>query len=177
MRKVEVMPFSERWSLAYQKEAAVLQEMFGAEIIEIHHIGSTSVQGLSAKPIIDIMPVVKDILRIKQYNVSMAEIGYEAKGENGIAGRCYFQKGGNERTHHVHIYEKGSPEIDRHLAFRDYLRAYPKMAKRYGDLKERLAQQYPYDIESYIKGKEQLALQIEREAVVWHREVMGKGID
>ena len=103
MRKVEVMPFSERWSDDFEKEATELQEIFGAELIAIHHIGSTSVKGLSAKPIIDIMPVVKDILQIEQYNTSMAAIGYEAKGENGIAGRRYFQKGGNERTHHVHI--------------------------------------------------------------------------
>lgn len=175
MRKVDVMPFSERWSLDFEEEAAVLQGIFGAEIVEIHHIGSTSIHGLSAKPIIDIMPVVKDISRIDQYNGNMAAIGYEAKGENGIAGRRYFQKGGDERTHHVHIYANGSPEIDRHLAFRDFLRVNPEKAKAYGNLKEKLAQQFPYDIESYIKGKEQLASEIEREAIVWYRETTGKG--
>lgn len=174
MRKVEVLPFSERWSGDFEKEAAVLQEIFGAEI-KLHHIGSTSVHGLSAKPIIDIMPVVKDISKIEQYNGKMVAIGYEAKGENGIAGRRYFQKGGDERTHHVHMYENDSPEIDRHLAFRDFLRAHPEKAKAYGDLKEKLAQQFPYDIESYIKGKEQLASEIEREAIVWYRETIGKG--
>ncbi|MCM3744360.1 GrpB family protein [Sporosarcina luteola] len=177
MRKVDVMPFSERWSLEYQKEAAVLQEIFGAEIIEIHHIGSTSVQGLSAKPIIDIMPVVKDLSQVDQYNASMAAIGYEAKGENAILGRRYFQKGGDNRTHHVHIYEKGSPEIVRHLAFRDFLRVHPEKAKEYGDLKEKLARQFPYDIESYINGKAELAARIERKAVVWHRGMMGKGME
>ncbi|MFS0690168.1 GrpB family protein [Sporosarcina sp. 179-K 8C2 HS] len=177
MRKVEVKPYSELWKVEFHKEAAVLQEIFCAEMIGIHHIGSTSVQGLSAKPIIDIMPIVKDISQVDQYNERMAVIGYEAKGENGIAGRRYFQKGGTERTHHVHIYEKGSSEIDRHLAFRDFLREHPEKAKVYGDLKEELAKQFPYDIASYIKGKEQFALQIEREAVVWHREVIGKGMD
>ena len=177
MRKVEVTPFSERWRLGFEKEAAALQEIFGAELIEIHHIGSTSVHGLSAKPIIDIMPVVNDISQIDQYNASMSAIGYEAKGENGIAGRRYFQKGGDERTHHVHIFEKGSLEIERHLAFRDYLRVHPEMAKRYGDLKEKLAQRFPYDIDSYIEGKEQLASQIAREAVVWYREVMKRGME
>ncbi|MCM3636268.1 GrpB family protein [Sporosarcina luteola] len=167
MRKVEVMPFSERWSLEFEKEAAVLQEILGTEIIEIHHIGSTSVRGLSAKPIIDIMPVVKDISRIDQYNGMMAGIGYEAKGENGIAGRRYFQKGGDERTHHIHIYEDGSQEIFRHLAFRDFLRAHPEKAKEYGNLKEKLAQQFLYDIESYINGKAELAAHIEQEAIEW----------
>ncbi|MDN4606162.1 GrpB family protein [Sporosarcina highlanderae] len=175
MRRVEVIPFSNRWKLEFEKEAANLQEIFGTEIIEIHHIGSTSVQGLSAKPIIDILPVVKDISQVDQYNGKMAGIGYVAKGENGILGRRYFQKGGDERSHHLHIYENGSSEIDRHLAFRDFLRAHPKQAKGYGSLKEKLAQQFPYDIESYIKGKDQLASQIEREAIVWYRKTMGKG--
>lgn len=167
MRKVDVIPFSDRWSFDFEKEAAILQEIFGAEIIKIHHIGSTSVHGLSAKPIIDIMPVVKNILRIDQYNGKMAAIGYEAKCENGIAGRRYFQKGGDERTHHVHIYGNGSPEIDRHLAFRDFLRAHPEKAKAYGDLKEKLAGQFPFDIDMYINGKAGLAAQIEQEAMEW----------
>lgn len=175
MRKVEVIPFSERWSIDFDEEAAILQEIFGAEIIEIYHIGSTSIQGLSAKPIIDIMPVVKDITQVDQYDGKMAAIGYEAKGENGIARRRYFQKGGDERTHHIHIYENGSLEIDRHLTFRDFLRAHPVKAKVYGDLKEKLAQKFPYDIDSYIKGKERLASEIEREAIVWYWETTGKG--
>ncbi|MCG7343646.1 GrpB family protein [Sporosarcina sp. ACRSL] len=177
MRKVVVTPYSERWGLEFEAEAKGLREVLGLELIEIHHIGSTSVRGLSAKLIIDIMPIVKDISQIDLYNGEMAEIGYEAKGENGIAGRRYFQKGGDERTHHVHIYEKGSSEIERHLAFRDFLRAHPKKAKVYGDLKEKLALQFPYDIDSYIKGKEQLASQIEQEAVNWYRKVMKRGWD
>ncbi|MCM3709463.1 GrpB family protein [Sporosarcina luteola] len=167
MRKVEVMPFSEGWSLEFETEAAKLQEIFGVELIEIHHIGSTSVHGLSAKPIIDIMPIVKDILQIDRYDGKMAGIGYEAKGENGIAGRRYFQKGGDERTHHIHIYEDGSQEIFRHLAFRDFLRAHPEKAKAYGNLKEKLGQQFPYDIASYINGKAELAAHIEQEAIEW----------
>lgn len=169
MRKVDVMPFSERWCIEFEKEAAALHGIFGSEIIEIHHIGSTSVHGLSAKPIIDIMPVVKDILQVDQYDRKMSAIGYEAKGENGIAGRRYFQKGGDERTHHVHFYEKGSPEIERHLAFRDFLRAHPGKAKVYGDIKEKLAQEFPYDIESYIEGKAEFAARIEQEAIEWMR--------
>jgi GrpB-like predicted nucleotidyltransferase (UPF0157 family)/dienelactone hydrolase len=175
MRKVEVMSFNERWGQDFEEEAVLLQKIFGEEMFEIHHIGSTSVHGLSAKPIIDILPVVKDISQVDRYNANMTAIGYEAKGENGIAGRRYFQKGGNERTHHVHIYEKGSSEIDRHLAFRDFLRAHPEKAKAYGDLKEKLAQQFPFDIESYIKGKERLASKIEQEAVVWYLGAMEKG--
>lgn len=83
-------------------------------------------------------------------------IGYDPKSENGLPGRRYFQKGGENRTHHVHMYQVASPEIERHLAFRDYLRSHLQVAKASGQLKEQLAHQFPYDIESYIKGKEHL---------------------
>ena len=168
MRKVEVKPYDEQWISDFEEECRRLYKVFGSEIIEVHHIGSTSVNGLYAKPIIDIMPIVRDINRIDGFNTAMVAIGYEPKGENGIAKRRYFQKGGDNRTHHVHIYEGGNPEIERHLAFRDYLRAYPDVAQEYGSLKEKLSQRFPYDIESYIKGKEQLALEIERKAIAWY---------
>jgi GrpB-like predicted nucleotidyltransferase (UPF0157 family) len=169
MRKVEVTTYNPQWVAMFEEEANKLREIFGSEIIEIHHIGSTSVPGLKAKPIIDIMPVVRDINRIDEFNAAMIAIGYEPKGENGISGRRYFQKGGDNRTHHVHIYESGNPEIERHLAFRDYLREHQEVAKTYGDLKEKLAKQFPYDIESYIKGKEQLVLEIQRKSISWYR--------
>ncbi|WP_245645097.1 GrpB family protein [Peribacillus loiseleuriae] len=119
----------------------------------------------------DIMPVVRDINRIDEFNTAMFTIGYESKGENGIFGRRYFQKGEDNRTHHVHIYELENPGVERHLAFRDYLRVHPDGAKKYGDLKEELSQRFPYEIESYISGKDQLALEIERKAVARYRSL------
>ncbi|WP_321166916.1 GrpB family protein [Oceanobacillus kimchii] len=126
---------------------------------------------LKAKPIIDIMPVVRDINVVHEYNQEMQEIGYEPKGENGLPGRRYFQKGGDNRSHHVHIYQIGSYEIKRHLVFRDYLREHPVEMKSYGELKERWATQYPYDIDSYINGKEHLVKEIEIKALNWLKEI------
>ncbi|CAM5194692.1 hypothetical protein UACE39S_02278 [Ureibacillus acetophenoni] len=170
MRKVEVSSYSEKWPLMFLEEAEKLKGIFGHEVIDIYHIGSTSVPGLKAKPIIDMMPIVRDINEVDKFNEKMIEIGYNPKGENGIAGRRYFQKGGDHRTHHVHIYQSGSYEIRRHLTFRDYLRSHPEAKMSYGELKERLAQQFPYDIDSYIKGKEQLAREIEMKALSWFIE-------
>lgn len=169
MRKVEVLPYDKQWVSMFEEESRKLYEIFGAEMIEVHHIGSTSVSGLQAKPIIDLMPVVRDIHRIDDYNIAMIAIGYEPKGENGIAERRYFQKGGDNRTRHVHMYACGNSEIKRHLAFRDYLRVHPDVAQEYGSLKEKLSQKFPYDIESYIKGKELLASEIGRKAIAWYR--------
>ena len=103
------------------EESKRLKQIFGNEILAVHHIGSTSVQGLKAKPIIDIMLVVKDINVVDKFDNEMKNSGYDPKGENGIPGRRHFQKGGDNRTHHVHIYGVKSEQIERHLVFRDYL--------------------------------------------------------
>lgn len=170
MRKVIVSPYDERWALLFAKEAEKLERILGEELLAIHHFGSTSVPGLAAKTIIDILGVVKDIARVDGYDGELQKIGYHGKGENGIAGRRYFQKGGDERTHHLHIYEVGNPEIERHLVFRDYLRAHPEVAKEYGDLKISLSKQFPYDIDSYIDGKEAFASDIQAQALEWKQK-------
>ena len=167
MRRVLVEEYDADWKKKFEDEAILLQMIFGLEIQKIHHIGSTSVNGLSAKPIIDMMAIVRDINKIDTYSDAMIAIGYEPKGENGLPGRRYFQKGGDNRTHHVHMYEMANPEIERHLAFRDFLRAHPVTAKKYGDFKKTLAKQFPYDIDAYINGKEKLAKEIEHQAIYW----------
>lgn len=169
MRKVEVAPYNEMWSLMFEQEADQLKQILGKEIIDVEHIGSTSVKGMKAKPVIDIMPIVRNIQRIDQFDTAMIDCGYEPKGENGISARRYFQKGGDNRTHHVHIYETGNPEIERHLAFRDYLRTHPKSAQEYSSLKEELSSRFPCDIASYINGKEALVQEIERKAMLWYQ--------
>ncbi|WP_090853821.1 GrpB family protein [Paraliobacillus sp. PM-2] len=171
MRKVEVTSFNKSWSSMFEQEANKLYKIFGSEIIKIHHIGSTSVIGLKAKPIIDIMLVVKNINQVDGFTTAMTTIGYESKGENGISGRRFFQKGGDNRTHHVHIFELGNVEIEHHLAFRNYLRSHPDTAKAYGELKEALSQRFPYDIEAYIHGKEQLVSEIKNRAIDWYEDI------
>lgn len=171
MRKVEVTPFNQKWQAMFEEERSKLAEIFGTEVLGIHHIGSTSVANLKAKPVIDIMPVVKEIHRIDAFNDKMTLIGYDPKGENGINNRRYFQKGGDKRTHHVHVYQFGNLDIERHLAFRDYLRVHKDDAKRYGALKEELSNRFPYDIHSYISGKEPLVKEIEQKALVWYRNL------
>lgn len=169
MRKVEVTPYNDKWPLMFKEEVAKLHAILGSEVLEIHHIGSTAVKGLQAKPIIDIMPVVKNISQVDSYNMLLESVGYEAKGENGITGRRYFQKGGYNRTHHVHVFEKGSPHIERHIAFRDYLRVFWNEAQAYGVLKKKLMEQHPYNMDSYISGKAQFVMELERKAMGWYR--------
>ncbi len=121
MRKLEICEYDCIWKEIFDNEKEMLREILFEDLLQIYHIGSTAVSTLYAKPIIDILIVVKDIKRIDKYNEKMSEIGYLAKGENGIINRRYFEKGGDQRTHHVHIYEKDDSNIIRHIAFRDYL--------------------------------------------------------
>jgi GrpB-like predicted nucleotidyltransferase (UPF0157 family) len=174
MRKVEVTPFNEKWSLVFEEESEKLYRIYGDQLVEIHHIGSTSVPGLKAKPIIDMMPVVKNIQSVDTYNEEMLAIGYEPKGENGIRERRFFQKGGDNRTHHVHIYQHGNYDIIRHLAFRDYLRTFPEKTQEYGNLKHELAKKYPYNIAAYISGKENAVKEIEKQALQWYEKSQSK---
>ena len=153
--KVEVVKYRSEWSREFEAEAERIKEILGDEAIEIYHIGSTSVEGLSAKPIIDIMPVVKDISRIDKLNPAFEALGYECMGEFGIPGRRYFRKGGEKRTHQIHVFGRESEyDISRHLAVRDYLRRHADKAEEYGRLKEELAEKYPFDIEGYCDGKD-----------------------
>lgn len=84
-----------------------------------------------------------------------------------MIGRRFFQKGGNQRTHHVHVFEQGDSNVTRHLAFRDYLCSHSEVRKEYGNLKHRLAMQFPNDFDSYIEGKSQFVSEIEKKAMKW----------
>ncbi|OZQ73537.1 GrpB family protein [Paenibacillus odorifer] len=167
--KVTVTEFNEQWSLTFIEEAQKIKAIFADALVDIHHIGSTSVSGLKAKPIIDIMPVVRNIEAVDEFNQQMTALGYECMGEFGISGRRYFRKGGNSRTHHVHVFQMDNKiDIDRHLAVRDYLRSHPETVKQYGDLKDTLAKQFPEDIAAYIDGKEEFVVNLERTAYEWY---------
>lgn len=161
MRIIEVVPYNPKWPQLFEIEAALIKKALGDNCIAIYHVGSTSVPGLSAKPIIDILPVVKDILEVDHRTKAMENLGYVAKGENGMAFRRFFQKGGTVKTHNVHVYEQGDPEIDRYLKFRDWMRSHPDDREAYAKLKKELAAKFPHDILSYCNGKDAFVASID----------------
>ncbi|PYZ95695.1 hypothetical protein CR205_18440 [Alteribacter lacisalsi] len=170
-RAVRVLPYDPTWKEAFEKEEKRLNRIFGKTARGIHHIGSTSVEGLNAKPIIDILIEVANMENADRCTEEMGMAGYTAKGENGIPGRRYFYKGeGNERSHHVHVFEEGSDQVITHLAFRDYLRKHPEEKRRYAALKEQLAVAYPKDIDSYIQGKTNFVEELTQKALSWAKE-------
>jgi GrpB-like predicted nucleotidyltransferase (UPF0157 family)/predicted GNAT family N-acyltransferase len=162
MKIIEVVPYNQDWPLAFKTEAAKIKQALSDNCIEVHHIGSTSVPGLAAKPIIDIIPVVRDIHTVDK--LAMESLGYEAKGEFGIPFRSYFTKGKDIRTHNVHIFEQGNLEIERHLKFRDWMRNNPADKEAYANLKNGLAEKFPNDIEAYCIGKDEFVANIDAKA-------------
>ncbi|MGD6993807.1 GrpB family protein [Sutcliffiella horikoshii] len=168
MRKTNIQPWSEEWKVAYDQEKKLLKEIVKDELLDIFHIGSTSVPAIGyAKPIIDMLIVVKDIEKVDRYNEALRKVGYEPKGENGIAGRRYFPKGKENRTHHLHIFQVGNEHIQTHLDFKMYLMAHPEDAKAYGELKLKLARQFPEDHHKYQEGKQEFVNGLVEKARSW----------
>ena len=167
MRKVEVVPHNPEWQNLFVIESKAIAKILGSNLVEIYHIGSTAIPNIYAKPIIDLLLAVENINQVDRQNESMENFGYEAMGEFGIGNRRYFRKHNalGQRTHHVHIFPANSPQIARHLAFRDYLIAHPLIAQKYSDLKQRLAQQHPHDIDSYMDGKDEFIKEIDRQTL------------
>lgn len=165
---IVVVDYSPLWPQQFAEEAEALQQALPGVFAAIHHIGSTSVPGLAAKPLIDILPEVHSLEELDAHNAQMQALGYTPKGAFGIAGRRFFSKGADDaRTHHIHAFEVGHWEVAKHVDFRDYLRAHPEEARRYGALKQQLAQQHPNDIEAYIDGKDPLIQELSEQTRLW----------
>ena len=163
---ITVLNYDPEWPLKYVRERDKITEILKDNCISIYHIGSTSVPGLAAKPIIDIMVAVRSLERVDMAAEKFADIGYEYLGEFGIAGRRYLRKGGDERTHQIHIFQADDwNNIGRHLAFRDYMRTHEKERDEYAKIKKDLAQKFPYDIDGYCKGKENFVREMEERAL------------
>lgn len=166
-RTIEVEPYDPRWPDLFAQEATVIGEIAPECICGIHHIGSTAVPGLAAKPVIDLMLEVTDLTWLDQFDREMEVLGYVVKGEFGIPGRRFYLKGLWERTHHVHAFRKASSGSMRHLALRDYLRAHPQEAAAYGALKAKNAAKFRHDNDGYCAAKHEFVSSLEQRALQW----------
>ncbi len=168
-QRVYLLPHDPQWAGEYARESARVIEAMGDVAVALHHIGSTAIPGISAKPIIDMLAVVTDVGLLDERSQKVAALGYEVMGEFGIPGRRYFRKDNTEgiRTHQIHAFAAGLAEVDRHLAFRDYLRVHRQDAERYDQLKRKLAWQFPLDIGRYTDGKDDLIREIDGRASQW----------
>jgi GrpB-like predicted nucleotidyltransferase (UPF0157 family) len=167
-REVELVPHNPEWSQLADEETKRILEQLLIPVIGIYHIGSTSIPGIKAKPIIDFVMEVEDLDEVIRSVEVLEKLGYISKGEYGIPGRQFFTKDtNNERSHHLHVFQKGHPDIERHLVFRDFLRANPEAAREYEKIKEKLAKRFPKKSGSYTEAKSDFILSMDEVARYW----------
>lgn len=161
MSKIRVVPYDHNWPVEFEK----IKNAIWASIVDIalviEHVGSTSVAGLAAKPVMDLDIVVKrDIL--PEVILRLGCLGYVHEGDLGVPDREAFKYESKPdlMRHHLYVCPEDSMEYQRHIAFRNYLRAHPADCERYSRLKIMLAQKFPQDINQYIKGKEAFILEV-----------------
>lgn len=161
MRTIVVVPYDEKWINEFEKIKDEVLPVINNDFISIEHVGSTSVPGLWAKPIIDINIIVENT-KLSLVIEKLSGIGYIHEGDLGIEGREAFRYIDKLHLmqHNLYVSIKDSAEYKRQIAFRDYLRTHPSDCIRYSDIKIEMANKFPHDINSYIKGKEPIVMEI-----------------
>jgi GrpB-like predicted nucleotidyltransferase (UPF0157 family) len=147
-----IAPYDPQWPAEFTAEEARILDACRGLPIRLEHIGSTSVPGLDAKPVIDILAGCPPRASRAEYVAALRQIGYEHKGAFGIPGRNYFRRG-SPRSHHVHMVSWSSAFWHRQLAFRDALRTDASLRREYAVLKRELARTFADDVERYASAK------------------------
>jgi GrpB-like predicted nucleotidyltransferase (UPF0157 family) len=143
--------------------------VLGPNLVAVHHIGSTAVPGLIAKPIIDLMPVVTNLTTLDEQRQHVEALEYQWHGEFGMSGRryCTLTDGSGVRAVQLHFFETDSPHVERHIAFRNYLRAHPEEAKAYAIEKRRAQSLHPMNSHAYADEKDKWIQAAETRALIW----------
>lgn len=162
MSAVEVKAYDPEWPETFEQIRAVVWPVVQHASMSMEHIGSTSVPGLSAKPVIDACIVVASRRDLPFVVKALAKIGYEHRGDLGVPDREAFKQPATLPKHHLYASHRHSLSLKNHIGLRNYLRAHSDAALEYGELKERLAKQFPDDMDSYIAGKTEFIVSILR---------------
>ncbi len=172
---VVLEPYDPRWPALAAQETLRLRQALGANLILVEHFGSTAVPGLAAKPVIDLMLLVADQAALDRDRPTIEALGFEWYGEFGIPGRrfCTFTDADGVRRIHLHGYAANSPQVGRHLIFRDYLRTHPHEARAYEREKRRAAALHPRDSLAYHDEKDAWVSACEARALVWRADRPG----
>ena len=154
-KRVAVVPYDAAWEAAFEAIKREIEAAIGDLILDIEHVGSTAVQGLSAKPCIDLDIVIKDYTVFAQLADRLAAIGYIHEGDLGIKDREAFKYSDKPhlQTHHLYVCPENSEELYRHIKFRDFLRSNAEAVQKYSAVKEKAARLFPDDIDKYIGYK------------------------
>ena len=162
-RSVTVVEYDPAWSTQFETLRSIVLSAVGDIAVVVEHVGSTSVPGLAAKPIIDIDVVVASAADVPVAIERLAVIGYEHRGNLGVEGREAFGSPLEPPQRHLYVCIQGGTALHNHLMLRDYLRNNSDSAVEYGRLKKQLAARFPADIDKYIDGKTDFILKVLRE--------------
>ncbi len=173
---IVIVDYDPRWPSMFEEERVRLEAAIGQWAADIQHVGSTSIPGIAAKPIIDMAVHLNSLIDALFCVTPLREqLGYECLGEFGLPGRIYFRKltdgplpgqshDGVGRTHQIHMYERSNEQYEKQIVFRDYLRAHPDAMREYEALKRELAARHSRDVEAYALAKSDFVLEILRRA-------------
>ncbi|MEN3283491.1 MAG: hypothetical protein V7607_4631 [Solirubrobacteraceae bacterium] len=165
---IRIVDHDPQWPLLAQEELRRVADALGDSAVRLEHVGSTSVPGLGAKPIIDMQVSVRDIERLDDYVGPLEELGYLFAPDPAFPDYHYFAKPhARPRSHHLHVCQAGSHQEVRHVAVRDFLRAHPDEAASYEKLKRTLVREHPDDRLAYVAGKDGYMIELEARAVRW----------
>ena len=160
MESIVVLDYDPKWPAVFLRLSTRIKTVVGDIAVAIEHVGSTSVPGLAAKPIIDMSVVIASEGELPQAIEKLATLDYVHRGNLGVDGREAFFNPPRSPSHHLYVCPAGSLGLRNHLAVRDYLREHSDTARAYGKLKKRLAEECGDDIDTYIDGKTDFILQI-----------------
>ena len=160
MKQIRVVDYDSQWPQRFAALKNRLQAAVGEWVVSIEHVGSTSVPGLAAKPILDIDLIIASPAVLPQVIAGLAELGYSHVGDRGVPGREAFKQPDSEPRHHLYVCLQGCSALANHLTIRDHLRSHPEDVKAYGALKKQLAETFAYDIDGYVDGKTDLLMDI-----------------
>lgn len=154
-KQIRVVPYDPQWPRNFEAIRKEIQEILGELAVAVHHVGSTSVPGMSAKPIIDLDVEIPNRFVFPEVCDLLAAAGYQHEGDLGIRDREAFRYEGKNhlQKHHLYVCPRDSRELHRHLTFRNYLRTHPEAAREYSRVKEAAARQHPDSIEGYMSFK------------------------
>lgn len=167
---VELHPHSAAWAGMAETEHARLKAALGDTLVTVLHIGSTAIPSIMAKPIVDLIPLVTDLESLDAKRSAVEALGYKWYGEYGLPGRRYcllVDPATGKRVFQLHCWKNGDPQVTRHVAFRDYLRAHPVIAKEYEAEKIRAASVVSHDVNLYNDEKNDWIKRVEQDALAW----------
>lgn len=170
-RKYTVLPYQPNWSSDFQAIKEQLASVFGDQALDIMHVGSTAIEGMSGKPTIDVLVIVNDIASVDGLNKAMTTLGYEALGGYVTPkGRLFAKEEDHERLVNVHCFERGHPNAHEMMIMRDFLLTHPDEVKAYADLKLDLYSKHPNDYVAYRAVKDPYLAEMKVRALEWEQD-------